>query len=581
MRSTRPPAHPPACLPALGTFSGLVGLSLLSFWAHGAEPGLPNAGSILQELKPQPDTTPPKGDNILRTQPAPGAGLPLTAAFDVKQINITGNTRFDTPTLQALVAPVEGMRLSLGQLDDAIGVITEFYRRAGYLLARAIIPAQTIENGVVTVLIIEASLGDVQLDNRSAIDTQFLKAPLSVLQRGEVIAQAGLNRALLLLSDVPGIVPSALLKPGQETGTSDMIVEVLPGARARGDVQLDNHGSRYTGRERINANFQWFNPLQRGDVLGVSALSSGSGLNYARLSYERPLDGQGSYAGAAASSLRYTLGDTAAALQAHGSAQQGSVWWRRYLVRSEAGNVGLRLQYEPLTLRDDVDSTAIFNHRQLHLWSVEAQADAPDNWLGGGYSSVSLALRSGQVRFDNAQAQSVDAQTAGVQGQFSHAGLTLTRTQALGRSTNLALSFNGHWAQGNLDASQKFSVGGARNVRAYESGVLSGDSGQSLSLELRHMLPVPAGIFGTAGVGQWQAVAFWDGGRVKVNQQPWTTSSTNHAVIRGAGLGLNWQGPGQWRARITYARSLGNKPAQLAGSAAKHSKAWVELGTGF
>ena len=572
-----------ARLPTLRTLSGVVGLSLLSLCAQGAEPGLPNAGSILQELKPQPGSAPPKGDTMLRTQPAPGAGLPLTASFDIRRINITGNTRFDTPTLQALVSPIEGMRLSLDQLDAAIGVLTEFYRRAGYLLARAIIPAQTIENGVVTVQIIEASLGDVQLDNRSAVDTELLQAPLSVLQRGEVITQAGLNRALLLLSDVPGIVPSALLKPGQETGTSDMIVEVLPGARARGEVQLDNHGSRYTGRERINANLQWFNPLQRGDVLGVSALSSGSGLNYARLSYEHPLDGLGSYAGAAASSLRYTLGDTAANLQAHGSAQQGSVWLRRYLVRSEAGNVGLRLQYEPLTLRDDVDSTAIFNHRQLHLWSVEAQADAPDNWLGGGYSSVSLALRSGQLRFDNAQAQSVDAQTAGVQGQFSHAGLTLTRTQALGPSTNLALSFNGQWAQGNLDASQKFSVGGARNVRAYESGVLSGDSGQSLSLELRQMLPVPAGIFGNAdaNTGQWQAVAFWDGGRVKVNQQPWTTSSTNHAVIRGAGLGLNWQGPGQWRARITYARSLGNKPAQLAGSAAKHSKAWVELGTGF
>ena len=567
-------------LPALRTLSGLVGLSLWGLCAQGAEPGLPNAGSILQELKPQPDTAPPKGDNILRTQPAPGAGVPLTAAFDIQRINITGNTRFNTPTLHALVKPVEGMRLSLGQLDAAIGVITEFYRRAGYLLARAIIPAQTIENGVVTIQIIEASLGEVQLDNRSAIDTQYLKAPLSVLQRGEVITQAGLNRALLLLSDVPGLVPSALLKPGQEAGTSDLAVEVLPGARARGDVQLDNHGSRYTGRHRINANLQWFNPLQRGDVLGVSALSSGSRLNYARLSYEHPLDGPGTYAGAAVSSLRYTLGDTAAALQAHGSAQQGSVWLRRYLVRSEAGNVGLRLQYEPLTLRDDVDTTAIFNHRQLHILSVEAQADAPDNWLSGGYSSASLALRSGQLRFDNAQAQSVDAQTAGVQGRFSHAGLTLTRMQALGPSTNLALSFNGQWAQGNLDASQKFSVGGARNVRAYESGVLSGDSGQSLSLELRHLLPMPASIFGTAGAGQWQAVAFWDGGRVKVNQQPWTTG-TNHALIRGAGLGLNWQGPGQWRARITYARSLGNTPAQLAGTASRHQSAWVELGTGF
>ena len=570
--------------PALRTLSGLLGLSLLGLCAQGAEPGLPSAGSILQERKPQPDAPPPKGDNILRTQPAPGAGVSLTAAFDVKQINITGNTRIDTPTLHALVKPVEGRRLTLDQLDAAIGVLTEFYRRAGYLLARAIIPAQTIENGVLTVQVLEASLGEVLLDNRSAVDTGLLKAPLSVLQRGDVITQAGLNRALRLLLDVPGIVPGALLKPGQEVGTSDLAVEVLPGARARGDVQLDNHGSRYTGRDRINANLQWFNPLQGGDVLSVSALSSGSGLNYARLSYERPLDGLGSYAGAAASSLRYTLGDAAAALQAQGSAQQGSVWLRRYLLRSEAGNVGLRLQYEPLTLRDDVDTTATFNDRQLHVWSVEAQADAPDNWLGGGYSSASLALRSGRVRFDNAQAQSDDALTAGVQGQFSHAGLTLTRTQALGPSSNLALSFNGQWARGNLDASQKFSVGGARNVRAYESGVLSGDSGQSLSLELRHMLPL-AGIFGNANAdantGQWQAVAFWDGGQVKINQQPWTTSNANHAVIRGVGLGLNWQGPGQWRARITYARSLGNTPAQLAGSASRHQSAWLELGTGF
>lgn len=574
------PAREGGRLPALRRLSGLVGLSLLGLCAQGAEPGLPNAGSILQELKPQPGSPPPKGDTPLRTQPAPGAGVPLTSRFDIQRINITGNTRFDTPTLHALVASVEGQRLTLDQLEAIIGAITRLYRRAGYPLARAIVPAQTIENGVVTVQVLEASLGEVLLDNRSAVDTGLLKAPLSALQRGEVITQADLDRALRLLSDVPGIVPGALLKPGQEVGTSDLAVEVLPGARARGDVQLDNHGSRYTGRERVNANFQWFNPLQGGDVLGVSALSSGSGLNYARLSYERPLDGLGSYAGAAASSLRYTLGDTAAALQAHGSAQQGSVWWRRYLVRSEAGNVGLRLQYEPLTLRDDVDTTATFNDRRVHLWSVEAQADAPDNWLGGGYSSASLALRSGQVRFDNAQAQSVDAQTARVQGRFSHAGLTLTRTQALGPSTNLALSFNGQWAHGNLDASQKFSVGGARNVRAYESGVLSGDSGQSLSLELRHMLPL-AGIFGAAGAGQWQAVAFWDGGRVKVNQQPWTTTSTNQALIRGAGLGLNWQGHGQWRARITYARSLGNTPAQLPGSASRHPSAWLELGTGF
>ena len=58
----------------------------------------------------------------LRTQPAPGAWLPLTAAFDVKQINITGNTRFDTTTLHALSTPVESLRLTLSQLTrSAVG----------------------------------------------------------------------------------------------------------------------------------------------------------------------------------------------------------------------------------------------------------------------------------------------------------------------------------------------------------------------------------------------------------------------------------------------------------------------------
>jgi hemolysin activation/secretion protein len=558
------------------TLAVVLGLFLIGLSAQAADIALPNAGTLLQDAKPQPTVPGPQGDSPLRLLPTPEAGLPMGASFMVHRIDITGNTLFDTALLHALVAPVKGQRLSLGQLNEAIAVVTEFYRGAGYPLARAIIPAQAIEDGVVTIEVIEGRLGDIVLDNQSVVDSAFLQKTLSSLQRGDVISQTALDRALLLLSDLPGIVPKALLKPGEAVGSSDLAVEVQPSASVRGDVLLDNHGSIYTGRDRINATLQWNNPLHRGDVLGLSALSSGSRLNYARLNYELSLDGQGSYAGAAASTLRYTLGDSAASLQAHGSAQQGSVWWRRYLVRSQEGNLGLRVQYDPMTLRDDVDSTATFNDRRVKLWSIEAQADASDSWLSGGYTSATLVLRSGRVRFDDAVAESADAQTAKVQGYFTHWGLTLARTQALGSSTNVALSFTGQWARHNLDASQKFSIGGARNVRAYESGVLSGDSGQTLSLELRQMLPVP----GDAGVGQWQLIAFWDAGRVKVNQNPWKAED-NHAFIRGAGLGLNWQGPGQWRARITYARSLGDVPAQLAGSAARHQSAWLELGTGF
>ena len=50
----------PTRRPALRTLSGVLGLSLLGLCAHSAELGLPNAGGMLQELKPQPDTAPPK-----------------------------------------------------------------------------------------------------------------------------------------------------------------------------------------------------------------------------------------------------------------------------------------------------------------------------------------------------------------------------------------------------------------------------------------------------------------------------------------------------------------------------------------
>lgn len=71
-----------------------------------------------------------------------------------------------------------------------------------------------------------------------------------------------------------------------------------------------------------------------------------------------------------------------------------------------------------------------------------------------------------------------------------------------------------------------------------------------------------------------------DGAKLHTNKNSVGTGS-NKASLSGAGLGLNWQGPQQWRTRITYARSLGKEPSQLAGSSAKQTSAWVELGTAF
>ena len=572
MSTDRPPHTSPATrLPT----AFVLALPLLC----AAAENVPNAGGLLQTVPAQPlQRTAPGASSLPAIRPDPQAAMPDTTPFVVRQLRIEGNTVFDSATLQALLASMQDKRLTLSQIAEGIEAITTYYRGAGYPLARAIIPAQTIEDGVVRVQVIEANWGQVEVRNKSAVKDAVLLRVLSNLEPGSVIRLDAIERATLLLADLPGMLPRALLRAGQEFGSSDLVVEAQPGAAWSAGLSADNFGSRYTGVTRTNANVQWNNPLGRGDTLGLNSLNSeGGGLKYVRLAYELPVWAAGVQAGVDRSEMDYRLGDTAASLLASGKAQISGVWLRNSLLRSQGANLNARLGFSHSVLQDHVDSKGEKNDRTLNVWALELSGERPDDWLGGGKNTLGLALYSGRVVFDDAEAAARDASTANAAGGFARATWAFSRSQALGAGVIAVLSMNGQWAQKNLDNGQKFSVGGANSVRAYRSGVLSGDSGAFGSLELRYALPLPQNLQQT---GNWQVSAFVDSATLHTNKKPWSSGS-NKASLSGAGLGLNWQGPGQWRARVTYARSLGNEPSQLAGSAAKQSSAWVELSTGF
>ena len=570
MSTDRPPHTSPATrLPT----AFVLALPLLC----AAAENVPNAGGLLQTVPAQPlQRTAPGASSLPAIRPDPQAAMPDTTPFVVRQLRIEGNTVFDSATLQALLASMQDKRLTLSQIAEGIEAITTYYRGAGYPLARAIIPAQTIEDGVVRVQVIEANWGQVEVRNKSAVKDAVLLRVLSNLEPGSVIRLDAMERATLLLADMPGVLPRALLRAGQQFGSSDLVVEAQPGAAWSAGLSADNFGSRYTGVTRTNANVQWNNPLERGDTLGLNSLNStNGGLNYVRLAYELPVWAAGVQAGVDRSEMDYRLGDTAASLLASGKAQTSGVWLRNSLLRSQGANLNARLGFSHSVLQDHVDSKGEKHDRTLNVWALELSGERPDDWLGGGKNTLGLALYSGRVVFDDAEAAARDASTANAAGGFARATWAFSRSQALGAGVIAVLSMNGQWAQKNLDNGQKFSVGGANSVRAYRSGVLSGDSGAFGSLELRYALPPYL-----QQTGNWQVSAFVDSATLHTNKKPWSSGS-NKASLSGAGLGLNWQGPGQWRARVTYARSLGNEPSQLAGSAAKQSSAWVELGTGF
>lgn len=555
--------------PTVRPLLAALAVALSPLVAQAAGP-VPDAGTILQEIKPVTPPPPSSTGTGLTIEQGGGAKLPPSAPFLVKTIRITGNEKIDTATLHALVADGEGKRLTLVQLGELADRITDYYHRHGYPLARAIIPAQTVQDGVLVIEVIEARYGKIRLENGSRVNTPLLEKTLSPLRSGDVISQAEMDRALLLLSDVPGVEVSATLKPGETVGTSDLVVNTAAGPALSANATLDNYGSKYTGRMRIGGTVNFINPLHAGDVLSVSGLTSGGNLDYERVGYEWLLNGAGTRLGGSYSSLRYSLGGSLSDLNSHGTAEVGSLWAKHPLVRRQDINLYGKLQYDQTKLRDHIDQTGLRTDRTLNTWILSLAGDERDALLAGGVTTWNVGLTSGRVGFDDAGAQQADAATARTEGGFSKWNLNAARLQGLSPKSTLYLAFSGQWANDNLDSSQKMVVGGPYTVRAYEMGALSGDSGYLGTVELRHDL-------GSAW-GQWQAVAFVDSAHVTVNHSTWAAGD-NSATLSGAGVGLNWAGPSLWTARAYIASRLGSTPVLVANTS--DTLGWIEIGRSF
>ena len=542
---------------------------LLPLTVHTAET-VPGAGSILQQTQPALPPAPSSSGTGLAIEQPGGSTLPPSAPFLINGIQLSGNSAFASATLHALIAEAEGRSLTLQQMGQVVSRISDYYHSHGYPLARAIIPAQTIQGGLVRVEVIEARYGRVELVNRSRVVDALLQTTLATLQPGQAVAQAPLDHALLLLSDVPGVAVGATLMPGQTVGTSDLQVDTTPTSAVTGNLALDNYGNRYTGRARLGGTVSLIDPARVGDTLSLSGLASDD-MNYGSLSYEALLDGAGTRLGGAYSALHYILGDPLAALDGHGSAEVESLWLKHPFVRTPDVNFYGQIQYDHKQLDDAIGASDLHTDRHLNDVTASLAGDLRDGLLTGGVNTWSLGWTSGRLGFDDASAQLADAETADTQGRFSLWNANVSRLQRVSQSNSLYVAISGQWSNANLDPAEKMVAGGPYTVRAYDMGILSGDSGILASAELRHEL-------GVLLRGPLQLVAFADTEHLTINHSVWA-GGPNSATLSGAGLGLNWSWPGKWSAKACVAAPVGARPALISDN--DSVRVWLALSKGF
>ncbi|NNH39492.1 ShlB/FhaC/HecB family hemolysin secretion/activation protein [Acinetobacter sp. ANC 4280] len=530
---------------------------------------IPNSGQLLQQQQRE-KLSAPQADVDIENLDSPFTLEDSQVQIDISQISIEGNTRFSNAGLHALVAEVEGRRISLSQLNAVVQRITQYYYNHGYIYSYAYLPEQTLEDGKVRIAVLEARYEQTVVNNKSRTQDWLIHATVAPLKKGEQIDNQTLEQQLKLINRLSGVYSSNVLGPGETPGSSQLTVDVQDDSMLSGYVGADNYGSSYTNRARLSAGIVLNNLAGLGDELSFEGLTSGQRLNYGKVGYVFTFTGMGTRLGASYSYLDYELGKELKVLGVEGNAAQSSVWISQPALLSNTSEVLVTLQYDHKQLEDDIKLNQNFRHRDIDLITARLESSHYDQFAGGGLTQLGASTSYGRVKFKNADTASVDAQTANTQGDFYTASLNLSRLQSLGNhGTQGYVAIYGQYSPYNLDSAEQYSSGGPFNVRGYESSQFSGSSGYFATVELRQSLF-------SNDKHQIGAKIFVDTADVTLNAERWIgVTGDNTARISSAGLGLNWSSVWNIQANAEVGFPIGSTPSQL--SDRDNNQYWLNL----
>lgn len=435
----------------------------------------------------------------------------------VKGFSLSGATHLDVNEIKKILKPYENSMLSFQEIQTIADMITQAYREKGYFVARAYIPLQSFEtqNGVLKIAVVEGEYGIFTLENESFVKSSVLQENLDEIKQGGVISKGSLERVLLLINDMPGvIVNSTQIKAGNRVGSSDFIIGAKATERYNGYVIVDNYGSPYTGEHRVMAGVDINSPFAIGDSISVSALSSENlGLLNGRVAYDFPLNRDGLRAEVSYTKTTYELGGAYKQLDAVGFADSLVAQISYPYIRTNNENLNTYLKVAYNKMNDEIQAV-----------NTVLEKDTIVATVGGDYVvktifneqfaqfKVSPSITLGRLSFNEDEDTLNDNNGAQTNGQFSKVNLDIEGNILINDNVQWKNILRLQYALGNknLNGSEDLSIGGTNGVKFYPNGEESAENGYILSTEFLYLLPTIKSIESSMGL-------FYDNGRVFMN----------------------------------------------------------------
>ena len=487
-----------------------------------------NTPILLPTQTPPPSSLPPLPDQYRAGQTD---SLSSHASIYIQGFHIQGNTILSNAQLEQATQPYIGRQVSIEELHELRKALTHMYIASGYLSSGVLLPDQDVDNGFITLTVIEGVLANIEITGAKRLRSQYLTDRIWLSQH-EPLQLSNLEEQLQLLRQDPLIKSvNGQLMPGAKLGESVLSIDIRENTPYQASITVNNHRAPSIGSIRTEMNLAHQNLLGYGDRIGLR-YDLTQGLDDFSVNYSIPWLAGKSYVNLAA-----TRSDALVVEEP----------LNELLIQSKSEGYSLELGYRLYRrLRENLQlSFTLENQRNISFLAgdrfnfstgvVNGKSEVTvlrfsADWLRHSERQA-IALRATLSRgidlFDpTINADVTDGRFTSLLGQFQWA------LRFGPRQSQLLLRSNVQLTPDSLFAMEKFPVGGATTVRGYRENQMVRDNGWTTSIEMRHPL-----FIDQTGQKRIQGAVFLDAGRA------WNKDINIPAAkaISSIGGGIVWQ----------------------------------------
>lgn len=552
-----------------------LGILLLEGAPASASAPLPGPADIdrvnptkdMPDLRPM-DIPPAPAQEETSVTPAPEGAKSIKLIL--KKVKIEGSTVYPEDTFSYLYASDLGHEVTLDKAWQIATAITQRYRADGYFLSRAYVPAQEIDDGTITIGVVEGYIGQVTIDETLAIK-RIVREITATITNERPITIKTLEKEHLLLSDLPGMSNyQGILTPlkGAPDGAVHLVFTPRPVEEKNTFIGFDNFGSRYLGPYQLSGSWQGsLIPLQKTFLSATSSIPTNelSAINFSQvipLFQDLRLELNAGY-------TRAKPGYTLKPREIESKAINGGISLTYQAIRQRQENLSFKAGLDARNSESTIIGTELTKDK-IRALRLSGSYDTTDSWYG--YNVVNVTLSRGLSALGASEADDLNLSRDGAKPNFTKAEIQYSRLQGINNDLSLLISMSAQKSSGSLFSSEEFGFGGQSLGRAYDPSEISGDDGIAGGLELRYQTLPP-----------WQEIsfqpyAFFDIGKV------WNENSGQERTLTASstGLGMRFQHPNGLSGTLQLALPL-TKPvdAPLYGSQDRNAQIGFQIGYSF